>query len=271
MSRFRADAESKGMTPDHDKGLVLGQALLILVGGIVALTLALLNLGAGGIFGVVAIGLLVVGVTAILLGLYFLFDAVRKRRRQWSDMAARSRFARANGLEYVASEAQPDLKGIIFRIGAQPTAYNVFRANGAMPYEFGNYTFTRSTANRRSTLPVSWGYVTLSLPTSAPHVILTGKSQSRRSYYDSSGLNRSEFSDIRFDLYHRPNHAVDITALFSAELLDLVAKGRMTLEMVESRVFVYQESWFRFEKAETFAKITRILDALDSGVRIPAT
>ncbi len=117
----------------------------------------------------VAIALAVIAIAAgiVVLVVFGVRRGGRLRAATWLRL---DRFARANGMTFEPSLADPPLPGMIFSIGDSRRASNLVRGTRPRFVEFANYRYTTGSGKNRSTH--TWGYVAVHLSTPLPHIVL---------------------------------------------------------------------------------------------------
>lgn len=80
------------------------------------------------------------------------------------------RFARANGMTYEPRFDSPGLPGMIFGMGNGRQATDLVRGEQPRFVEFANYCYTTGSGKKRTTH--EWGYVAVRLDVPLPHIVL---------------------------------------------------------------------------------------------------
>jgi len=226
-------------------GVAFVLVLALVVGGFATVLFALVAQGSlGWLIASVACGVLTVAFCV-----WFVLVVVRDGRAAPEWRVRLAGFARANGLEYVATEPDPDRRGVIFARGdGRRRVDDVVRWPGGA-LEVGVYRYVVHGARGTET-PWQWGYARFPVGGQAPDLLLDARANNTL----SSGGALSDVADLRmstaleapggerFTLWAWPRHADRARAAVDAELLALLARrpgGPIDLEVVDGVGYLY--------------------------------
>ncbi|MCD5345924.1 DUF3137 domain-containing protein [Agromyces sp. S2-1-8] len=253
----RAYESDNGFAPTDGRSGGFGVVVGVVLGGVAAFVIALplalvvmlaspvleqlgVDMSSDRVFQIAFLG----AATLIACLAWFI---VKDRRRAGEERYRVSRFAAANGLEFVPRIADPESPGMIFGIGGDRVASEVVRLTRPRPVEIANYRYVQKTAKTHETF--SWSYVEITLERRLPHIVL----DSRRNNSPALGSNlpvplataqrlslEGDF-DRYFDLYCPEGYEADALYLFTpdvmARFVDTVAE--FDIEIVDDRLYLY--------------------------------
>ncbi|HEY1106904.1 MAG TPA: hypothetical protein VGE78_12220 [Agromyces sp.] len=158
-----------------------------------------------------------------------------------------SRFAAANGLEFVPRIVDPASPGMIFGIGTDRVASEVVRPAGPRPVEVGNYRYVVKSTKTHETF--SWSYLEITLERPLPHIVLDAQRNNSKVLGSNlptplatgQRLSLEGDFDRYFALYCPEGYEADALYLFTpdimARFIDTIAE--FDLEIVDDRLYLY--------------------------------
>ncbi|GAA4773661.1 hypothetical protein [Microbacterium gilvum] len=223
--------------------VVIGIMIVVIGGGAVLLAVATgLSAGDGGPGLVGFLPLLFFGGVAAVVVVGVVVSSRRMKERRWR----LDRFARANGMAYIPTHADPPLPGMVFGIGGSRRSDDIVRGTTPRFVEFGNYQYTTGSGKNRSTH--RWGYVAIRLDAPLPHIVLDALGNNTVfgsnlpvGFRTDQRLSLEGDFDEHFALYCPEGYEADALYLFTpdvmARFLDNV--GRLDVEIVDDWMFLY--------------------------------
>lgn len=157
-----------------------------------------------------------------------------------------SRFAQANGLEFVPQIADPGLPGMVFRLGHSRVATNLLRGQQPRFVEFGNYRYTTGSGKNRTTH--RWGYVAVKIDNLLPHIVLDAKGNNSLLgsnlpvvYQKEQRLKLEGDFDSYFSLYCPAGYEADALYLFTPDIMQrfIAHAAELDVEIVDDWLFLY--------------------------------
>lgn len=188
----------------------------------------------------IAAGGVVWGAIELTLGILRLTSVVPRAYRL-------SRFAAANGAEYVPLEKAPRKPGILLRLGGgDRRATDIVRFPGAPMIEVGNFQFAISSG--RAATNRTWGYVAIRLPIRLPNILLIAKkSKVLRPDIIPAGIRRGQRLslegdfDKHFTLHCPTGYERDALYFFTPDIMGRLVDRAATfeIEIVDSWMLLY--------------------------------
>ncbi|MEO6532544.1 MAG: hypothetical protein ABIO06_03105 [Pseudolysinimonas sp.] len=226
-----------------------------------------------GIVGLIAVGL------GLGIGLPLGFARRTELEQHWYRMAG---FAQHNGLEYVPEVSAPGLPGMIFDLGQNRRTVDALRGTAPRFVEFGDYSYTVTTSNGKTTQTVTyrWGYVAIRLDVPLPNIVLDA--------VGNNGLFGSNLPikldkhqklqlegdfDSSFSLYCPPGYEADALYLFTPDVMARFVDdaAQLDVEIVDDWLILYRQGGFSTESPETwvwlFGVVGTLLDKLSQWGR----
>ncbi len=218
--------------------VVIGVGLVTsLVGGGLSRALGLTE-GAARVLPFVVLA--VVAVIALVVGL-------RMHARATVEDFRFHEFARANGMSFVAEEADPARPGLLFSRGRARRATRLLRAERRRATEFANYRYTTGSGKRSTTH--RWGYAAIRLGTPLPHIVLDavgnnglfGASNLPASFDRGQRLRLEGDFDRYFALYCPEGYERDALYLFTPDIMARFVDhaALFDVEIVDDWLFLY--------------------------------
>ncbi len=171
--------------------------------------------GAGSIAIILVVGLIAVGLTALIVKAY------RNGGVRWYRL---DQFARANGMTWYPQASNPPLPGMIFSLGSSRTATDILRGEQPRLVEFGNYRYTTGSGKNRTTH--RWGYVAIRLGTPLPHIVLDAEGNNTflgtnlpQTFDKHQRLSLEGDFDKYFSLYCPEGYEQDALYLFTPDIM----------------------------------------------------
>ncbi|WP_309067959.1 hypothetical protein [Microbacterium sp.] len=259
-------------------GLNVTAIVLLVIGGIVVAgallpmlfafgAFAIATAGRGGAAGLLPVVLIVLIVSGIAVGVFFLVRAnlsSTKERRYRLD-----RFARANAMSYLPNLAEPRLPGMIFNRGSSRAASDLVRGEQPRFVEFANYQYTTGSGKEQTTH--RWGYVAIHLGTPLPHIVLDAVGNNSvfgsnlpAQFAKAQRLSLEGDFDRYFTLYCPEGYERDALYLFTPDIMsrfiDNVAQ--LDVEIVDDWMFLYTGRPVSTTDAGTWAWLFSAVSAL---------
>ncbi|MFS0894694.1 hypothetical protein [Microbacterium sp. 179-I 3D3 NHS] len=234
--------QGAGPTVSTIIGIVVLSIVAVVMLPIVASVVISLALSAGSpAVAAIPLGLLalVVAGVAVLIGLGIRNTQVTRYRL--------GRFARANGMTYEPSVADPPLPGMIFQIGRSRQATDLVRGTRPRFVEFGNYQYTVQSGKNSTTY--RWGYVAVKLDVPLPNIVLdaTGNngfgSNLPASFQKEQRLSLEGDFDRYFTLYCPVGYERDALYLFTPDIMArfIDDAAQLDVEIVDDWLFLYTQ------------------------------
>lgn len=179
------------------------------------------------------------------------------------------RFAAANGMSYAPVQPGPSLPGMIFTRGGTELAYDVVARSGTHPVSIANHHST--TGEGKSRQRQRWGYVSVLLPTSLPHIVLDAKGNNtlgRRNlpveFARSQRLRLEGDFDQYFELYCPDGYEADALYLFTPEVMAgfIDTAAELDVEIVDDHLFLYSRNELSTLDPATWRWLFSVVDAL---------
>lgn len=189
---------------------------------------------------------------------------------RWEGLLRRTRFAAANGLQYVHKTTAPNYPGAIFNHGSARFAFGNYRRPSKPELDIGSYRYTTGSGKNKTTH--TWGYVALRLPRKLPHMLLDAKGNN--GLFGTSNLP-SAFSrqqilslegdfDRYFTLYCPRQYERDALYVFTPDLMALLIdeSAAFDMEIVENWMFLYRKGGLDTAHPATLQRVFRIIDTV---------
>ena len=223
----------------------------------------------GVFFLVIGIGFVLIVGLAIVRGL----GGFGFPRGWWEAALQLTRFAAANGLEYL-HERPAAHSGSIFQVGSARTVERAMRAATGRPTEVGTYRYAieSGSGENRSTTIHRWGYVAIRLDRNLPHMVLDAGSNDRSlfgvrssnlpvSFDRSQVLHLEGDFDQHFTLYAPKEYERDALYVFTPDLMALLIDetGDFDVEIVDDWMFIYSARPFNLLSPDTYERMRRIV------------
>lgn len=179
------------------------------------------------------------------------------------------RFARANGMTYLAGMAGPGLPGMIFGLGTQRRSSDLVRGDRPRFVEFGNYSYV--TGIGKSRRMHEWGYVAVRLDAPLPNIVLDAKGNNSifgtnlpASFDKSQRLRLEGDFDRYFSLYCPAGYERDALYLFTPDLMArfIDRAAALDVEIVDDWMFLYGKRAFSTLDPATWAWLFSTVAAL---------
>ncbi|GAA1231074.1 hypothetical protein JOF42_000498 [Microbacterium phyllosphaerae] len=156
-------------------------------------------------------------------------------------------FARANGMSYEATAANPALPGMLFGLGRSREATDLVRGTQPRFVEFGNYQYT--TGSGKNSTTHRWGYVAVKLDVPLPNIVLDAKgnngfgSNLPASFQREQRLSLEGDFDQYFTLYCPEGYERDALYLFTPDIMArfIDNAAELDVEIVDDWLFLYTQ------------------------------
>jgi hypothetical protein len=183
-----------------------------------------------------------------------------------------TRFATANNLQYDRDLNSPYLNGMIFDEGdSRRTPHRLSGLLNGTVFELGNYIYETGSGKSRQTH--EYGYIQVRLSRHLPHMVLDAK---QNNFFKISNLPDSfsggqklelegDFSE-HFTLYCPKEYERDALYVFTPDLMALLIDqaGAFDVEVVDNRLYIYQEGPFKLTEPGQMERLFRIIDKIGS-------
>ncbi|MDT3329385.1 hypothetical protein Q9S78_01755 [Microbacterium sp. KSW-18] len=216
--------------------------------------------GAGSIAIILVVGLIAVGLTALIVKAY------RNGGVRWYRL---DHFARANGMTWYPQASNPPLPGMIFSLGSSRTATDILRGEQPRLVEFGNYRYTTGSGKNRTTH--RWGYVAIRLGTPLPHIVLDAEGNNTflgtnlpQTFDKHQRLSLEGDFDKYFSLYCPEGYEQDALYLFTPDIMArfIDNAAQLDVEIVDDWLFLYGKRDFSTLDPRTWGWLFSVVGAL---------
>lgn len=216
---------------------------------------------AAGAIGL-AVGLIALTAVAVARDL-----ARRSGRRQWR----LSRFAAGNGLTYTPVAGRLQLPGMIFGARDAQVAWDVVRDAGGLVV--GNQTFSTGSGKNRRTH--RWGFATVRLGTTLPHLVLDATANDALTLSNlpvsldpAQRLSLEGDFDRHFTLYAPAGYERDALYLFTPDVMARFVDraAALDVEIVDDRLLLYSRSDLSTLEPEVWEWVFATIAALTAQV-----
>jgi hypothetical protein len=235
--------------------LILGALAGMVTGGVAGLVTG----GAGVLFGILCLGVVALGVFALV--------KVAPSERRWERWLRLDWFARSNGMTFSPRDPEPNYPGAIFRNGGSRAAVDHFRSVEGRFFDTGNFQYVVS--NGKSSSTITWGFLALHLERRLPHMLLDSLQNNMFGMTGLAGLFardqvlslEGDF-DRHFTLYCPKQYERDALYVFTPDLMALCIDeaAPFDIEIVDDWLFVYSTRAFRMDDPHLLSRIFRIID-----------
>ncbi|MFE6996466.1 hypothetical protein ACFVAE_10955 [Microbacterium sp. NPDC057659] len=158
-----------------------------------------------------------------------------------------SRFAAANGMEFVGRIDDPPLPGMIFQNGHSRHADLALRGRQPRFVEFGNYQYT--TGSGKNSTTHSWGYIAVKLDVPLPNIVLDALGNNAlgsnlpASFSKDQRLSLEGDFDRYFTLYCPAGYERDALYLFTPDIMArfIDHAAQLDVEIVDDWMFLYMQ------------------------------
>ena len=275
-ARFRAEKQSlPGYANTGSpvfQSVAAGCAGLVVVGTVLLIGAALtaaafaLNPVAGGI---VLVAGFVVGAGLVGLVVWGVVAMARRADRRWPRWFRLDAFARANGMIFSPSDANPAYPGVIFGIGSSRAAVDHLRSAADRYLDYGNYRFV--TGDGKNSTTHTWGFLALELDRSLPHMVMDAKrndglfgSNLPASFDRSQVLSLEGDFDQWFTLYCPRQYERDALYVFTPDLMALLIDeaAAFDVEIIDRWMLVYSVTEFDMAHPWVHDRLLRIVDTV---------
>ena len=207
----------------------------------------------------------------IIIG-FIIFIFYKVQTSSWQKYIRLFLFAKDNNLTYVPSINKSDNQGMIFNIGRNRKANDLFisSSTNGTTYEFANYQYTVGSDDDEHT--VFYGYIMIQLERNLPHIVLDSQSDNARIF----GMNLSDLPvnfdknqrlslegdfDKYFSLYAPEEYKRDALYIFSPDLMALFIdeSSPFDAEIIDNKLYIYSNSVFNLQDQKTLERIFRII------------
>jgi len=266
-------AQQKGRTVSATASTIVMTVVAVVFFGFMAVFLtfffgSLIRSAASANGAIAAVPLLmaVVPIVIIVIVGLLIWRTWANRRRRIYRLA---HFARANGMRYFTTIADPKLPGMIFGIGRSRKVLDAVRGDKPRFVEFGNYQFT--TGSGKSQQTHRWGYIAVKLNTPLPHIVLdaTGNnsflgSNLPISFKKDQRLSLEGDFDQHFDLYCPTGYERDALYLFTPDIMArfIDNAAQLDVEIVDDWMFLYMRRDVVGTSPATWAWLFSVVHAL---------
>jgi hypothetical protein len=235
--------------------LIVGALAGMLTGGITGLVAG----GAGVAFGILCLGVVALGVFALV--------RVAPNERRWERWLRLDWFARSNGMTFSPRDPDPNYPGSIFRNGGSRAAVDHFRSVEGRFFDTGNFQYVVS--NGKSSSTITWGFLALHLERRLPHMLLDSLQNNMFGMTGLAGLfARDQVLSLEgdfdrfFTLYCPKQYERDALYVFTPDLMALCIDeaAPFDIEIVDDWLFAYSPRAFRMDDPHLLSRIFRIID-----------
>ena len=189
-------------------------------------------------------------------------------RATWTRWLRLSRFARANGLVFVANAPVPAYPGAIFGVGNARVVPEQLYRQGERYLDIGNLRYTTGSGKNRTTH--NWGYVAMKLDRMLPHMILDAKANNFLgtnlpvSFSRSQVLSLEGDFDRHFTLYCPREYERDALYVFTPDLMARLIDeaGLFDVEIIDDWMFLYSARTFDLSDPRALSRVFRIIDTV---------
>jgi hypothetical protein len=242
-------------------GLLLGGFAAVIVAlpllFVVMLVDGVLEASTGvGIPGDVVFPLAFAGAATIVAS--FAWYAVKSSRLEGEARFRVSRFAAANGLEFVPRIAEPAAPGMIFEHGSDRVASEIVRLSQPRAVEIANYRYVKQTTKTHETF--RWSYVAFTLDRTLPHIVLDARSNDSKllgsnlpnALATAQQLSLEGDFDRHFTLHCPEGYEADALYLFTPDIMArfIDAGAGFDVEIVDDRLYLYSSGSRAFSSAD---------------------
>ncbi|GAA1790172.1 hypothetical protein [Agromyces lapidis] len=242
-------------------GLLLGGFAAVIVAlpllFVVMLVDGVLEASTGvGIPGDLVFPIAFAGAVTIIAG--FGWYAVKSSRLEGEARFRVSRFAAANGFEFVPRIAEPEAPGMIFALGSDRAASEIVRLSHPRAVEIANYRYVQKTTKTHETF--RWSYLAFALDRTLPHIVLDGVGNDSKllgsnlpvALASAQRLSLEGDFDRSFALYCPEGYEADALYLFTPDVMArfVDAGADLDVEIVDDRLYVYASGGRSFSSAD---------------------
>jgi hypothetical protein len=240
-----------------------GTAFVAILGSVGA-SLAQSSAGAGAGAAVVIVPFVVLAVVIGLIVMLVRYLGVKRFERY----VRLDRFAKANGLVFSPSDANPQYPGAIFNVGRARSAYEHFRSASDRFLDFGNYRYT--TGSGKNSTTHTWGFMALQLDRALPHMVLDSQANNfigsnlPATFSKDQVLSLEGDFDRYFTLYCPKQYERDALYVFTPDLMALCIDNAapFDIEIVDKWMFVYSASPFDMSTGHIYERLFGIVDTV---------
>ncbi|MCI2956834.1 hypothetical protein MN032_03935 [Agromyces atrinae] len=207
----------------------------------------------------------------VILGAVIVFRAIRRRRI--SRTYRLHRFAEANGLSHQPVGGMLLYPGMIFRAGHSIESLDVITgADGSTVV--GNYAY--STGSGKSQRSFRWGFASIALGTSLPHIVLdaTGNNSLFGGSNLPVGFSRDQHLELEgdfskhFTLYCPRGYESDALYLFTPDIMArfIDHAAELDVEIIDDRMYLYSKRDLSTIDPATWVWLTTTIAALSEKI-----
>ena len=275
--RARAKAEGKPWAVVNAGQVIAVVLAAVVMGGLIlAFSAAFMGLGVSSMQNG---NVNPVGVIATLFPALFLAGFVAVvvvvirsivRGRNWETWLRLETFAKANGMNFSPSDANPHYPGAIFNQGDSRLVTNHLTSASDRFLDIGNYQYSTGSGKSRSTH--NWGFMALNLDRKLPNMVLDSKANNGLfggtnlpAYFDKKQILSLEgnFNEY-FTLYCPREYERDALYVFTPDLMALLIDNAapFDVEIVDDWMFVYSAAPFPSTAPGLYQRLFQIVDTV---------
>ncbi len=176
------------------------------------------------------------------------------------------KFAKDNGFNFIENIPKPVFSGSIFQFGAnEPIRGMVYGEWNKKSFKFFNFRF-RKREGRNANL-YERGVIVIKMPKELPNIIINSKKNNFVGNADIAGSQKLELEgdfNKYFDVYAPKDYERDLLYFMTPELMSLLVDSAadFDIELVDSELYFYSKSGFRFTEEGVIEEIFNIINAV---------
>ncbi len=249
-------------------GLVIGGIVLAFSGTFMGIALSSMEDGANPV-GIAFTLFPALFIAAFIAGTALLIRSII-RGRNWEAWLRLDTFAKANGMTFSPSDANPQYPGAIFNLGDTRLVTNHLTSATDRFLDIGNYQYSTGSGKSRSTH--NWGFMALHLDRKLPNMVLDSKANNGLfggtnlpAYFDKKQILSLEgnFNEY-FTLYCPREYERDALYVFTPDLMALLIDNAapFDVEIVDDWMFVYSATPFPSTAPGVYQRLFQIVDTV---------
>lgn len=191
------------------------------------------------------------------------------RGGRWERWYRLDNFARANGMIFSPTDADPQYPGAIFQIGRARASVDHLRSASDRFVDYGNYRYTTGSGKNQSTR--TWGFMALQLDRALPNMVLDSRANNGLfgsnlpAFFTKDQILHLEGNfDQYFTLYCPKEYERDALYVFTPDLMALLidTAAPFDVEIVDQWMFVYSSSAFDLRQPAIHQRLLGIVDTV---------
>jgi len=175
-------------------------------------------------------------------------------------------FARDNGWQFSASDANPTYPGNLFAKGTERVVLDHIRSTTGRYFDFGDFRYVIPGSETKVTN--SWGFVAIHLGRPLPHIIVEAALPGFPGWKLPFPVDRSQVLslegdfDTHFTLFCPAGYERDALYIFAPDLMSLLIDntGGFHVEIIDEWFFLYAPKSFEGYAAEDYARLLAIIE-----------